>query len=152
MSTFLIHVFTRCGKTPEVAGSLYFKSVKFVGVNAIFGRENRKIVREEGFWRDLAQFGRKNEKIVRSQVPGFFQSYFQVSLQHLCPSCISIIYIVGCFYIPDPVFNHLDHLQTIVKPLALAPLFLRSHDTTESLVLGWVERRAGYHFSKYNLL
>ena len=52
-------------KPPEVAGSLYFKSVKFVRVNVIFGRENRKIVREEGFWRDLAQFGRKNEKIVR---------------------------------------------------------------------------------------
>ena len=34
-------------------------------MNVIFGRENRKIVREEGFWRDLAQFGRKNEKIVR---------------------------------------------------------------------------------------
>ena len=34
-------------------------------MNVIFGRENRKIVREEGFWRDLVQFGRKNEKIVR---------------------------------------------------------------------------------------
>ena len=55
----------RCGKTPEVAGSLYFKSVKFVRVNVISGRENRKIVQEKGFWRDLAQFGRKNEKIVR---------------------------------------------------------------------------------------
>ena len=78
MSTFLIHVFTRCGKTPEVAGSLYFKSVKFVRVNVIFGRENRKIVREEGFWRNLAAKMKKlsaKEDFAwerRSQAPGFF--------------------------------------------------------------------------------
>ena len=36
--------------------------------------------------------------------------------------------------------NHLNHLPTIVKPLALAPLSLQSLDATESLVLGWAER------------
>jgi len=68
----------RCGKTPEVAGSQYFKSVKFVRVNVIFGRENRKIVREEGFWRNLAAKMKKlsaKEDFAwerRSQAPGFF--------------------------------------------------------------------------------
>ena len=38
------------------------------------------------------------------------------------------------------VLNHLNHLQTIVKPLALAPLSLQSLDATESSVLGWAER------------
>ena len=68
----------RCEKTPEVAGSLYFKSEKFVRLNVIFGRENWKIVREEGFWRNLAAKMKKlsaKEDFAwerRSQAPGFF--------------------------------------------------------------------------------
>ena len=36
----------------------------------------------------------------------------------------------------------LNHLQTIVEPLALAPLL--SHDATESSVLGWTERKLDF--------